>query len=649
MMSNSSVSFQLRRQQYLSRRDAGVGDARPPTPAGSAEVADPDVAGQVRRIIAGRQLVAWFQPIVDLAQGRIFGHEGLIRGPSDSPLHSPLNLFSAAEGVGLREEVEHLARQVTLESFKRLALPGRLFLNVSPECLLLTTARSGATLRYIRELGLDPKRIVIELTENQPTFDFEMMREAVRHYRAMGFSIAIDDLGQGFSSLRLWSELRPEFVKIDRHFVQGVDGDAVKRQFLESLQEIAVRSGSSVIAEGIETRGEMGTVARAGVGFGQGYWFARPQAVPAVALGEATLADLRGVGQPRHSNRVDAPVVRDGRRRVRGPLATDVMRQVPVADRDMTTEEVFAIFEAHPQLQSLPVLHGGRPVGLISRLSLIDRYARPFRRELYGKKPCTVVMDAAPLLVDAGTSLQDLSFLLAEGDQRHLADGFLVVADGRYRGFGSGHDVVREITHMQIEAARHTNPLTGLPGNLPLNECIGAWLDAGADFMACYCDLDHFKPFNDVYGYSRGDELIRALADILRRQCDAAEDFIGHIGGDDFMVLFAGAAWEDSCRRILDEFERVSAAFFSAEDRRQGGYFTENREGQRVFVPLASLSLGVVHVEAARFSAYHQVAAAAALAKKEAKMVAGNSIFVERRLPAPGCAAEIDRPLPAPV
>lgn len=628
MMSSSSLSFHLRRQNYLGRAESpDIIKLAPQKDAGQAAL-----ASHLRQIIDTAQLTPLFQPIVNLARGSIFGFEGLIRGPSNSPLHSPVQLFGVAEANGMLEEVEHKARTITLARYQQLRLPGRLFLNVSPESLLSATGRSGRTLQTVRGLGIDPSRIVIELTENQPTFDFELMREAVRHYRAMGFSIAIDDLGQGFSSLRLWSELRPEFVKIDRHFIQDVDGDAVKRQFLNSIQEIARGAGSTVIGEGIETRGEMAVVAATGIALGQGYWFARPSATPALDLTETVRAELCNGGE-------DARGIRSQRY---APKAASMIREVPTVDRNATTEAAYDIFETHPDLHSLPVLHQGQPVGLINRLTLIDRFARPFRRELYGRKPCTMVMDAQPLLVEADTSLQDLSFLLAETDQRHLADGFLVVENGRYRGFGSGHDVVREITRLQIEAARHTNPLSGLPGNLPLNECIEAWLEKQADFHACYCDLDHFKPFNDVFGYSRGDEMIRCLADTLRAHCDPRSEFLAHIGGDDFMVLFSSDDWEQRCHSILDHFGRAAEGFFSDEDRARGGYFADNRQGERILVPLVSLSLGVVHVESAQFSAYHQVSAAAAVAKKEAKKIPGNSISVERRRITPGPALAVE-------
>ncbi|MFA5826181.1 MAG: EAL domain-containing protein, partial [Gallionellaceae bacterium] len=189
----------------------------------------------LHEILQQRKLTALFQPLLDLNSGEFLGYEGLIRGPADSPLHSPAKLFSAALQQDLSLELEMLCRQIVLESFARLGLPGSLFLNVSPETLMHPSFKNGQTLEFMAQLGISPERVIIEITENQPTFDFVAMRSALLHYRAMGFKIAIDDLGEGFSSLRLWSELRPEFIKIDMHFVQGVDNDPVKLQFLKSI------------------------------------------------------------------------------------------------------------------------------------------------------------------------------------------------------------------------------------------------------------------------------------------------------------------------------------------------------------------------------------------------------------------------------
>ena len=133
---------------------------------GNLALAQDHAMTPLQEIIAQRKLSALFQPIVDLKSGEFIGFEGLIRGPADSPLHSPINLFGAAEQQGLSLEVEMLSRQIMLETFARQKLPGSLFLNVSPEALAHPSFKNGQTLEFMRKLDIDPARVVIEITEN---------------------------------------------------------------------------------------------------------------------------------------------------------------------------------------------------------------------------------------------------------------------------------------------------------------------------------------------------------------------------------------------------------------------------------------------------------------------------------------------------
>jgi EAL domain-containing protein (putative c-di-GMP-specific phosphodiesterase class I) len=238
-----------------------------------------DTRSMLQDILKQRNLSAVFQPILDLSGEGYIGFEGLIRGPANSPLHSPVNLFGAAQQFGLSLETEMLSRQIVLEAFARLKLPGRLFLNVSPSVLTHPSFKNGQTLEYMRQLGITPDQVTIEITENQPTDDLTLMRDALLHYRSMGFKIALDDLGEGFSSLRLWSELHPEFVKIDKHFIKDADSDPLKRQFLRSFQQIADSSSCQIIAEGIETEEHFQTLAKMGCNYAQGYLISKPMPV----------------------------------------------------------------------------------------------------------------------------------------------------------------------------------------------------------------------------------------------------------------------------------------------------------------------------------------------------------------------------------
>ncbi len=581
------------------------------------------LAGHLREIIARRHLSALLQPIIQMGSGEIIGYEGLIRGPSDSPLHSPLNLFKVARANGLTVEIEHLCRQIVLERFAELALPGKLFLNVSPECLLQHGAPHGNTLDFIRKMGIHPDRVIIELTENQPTYDYELMREAVLHYRQMGFQIAIDDLGEGFSSLRLWSELRPEYVKIDMHFIQGINNDPVKLQFVRSIQQIAEKSDTLVIAEGIETQAELLVLRDLGVAYGQGYHLGRPHASPATALPAEVVKALgrNGVAVYPQKTGVEKSSV----------TILKLLHRVASIAPAMSNNEVYELFMKDPKLIIIPVVDQGVPLGLLSRFEMIDHFARPYQRELYGKKSCKAFMDARPIIADKDTSLQDLSFSMVQADAHHLSNGFIITDQGRYLGMGTGHDLMREITQMQINAARYANPLTQLPGNVPINEHIDRLLESGTRFWVCYCDLDHFKPFNDVYGYRKGDDVIQLTGQILSEQCDPNRDFIGHIGGDDFMILFQSEDWESRSLAILEQFGNAIERFYSTEDRERGGYLSEDRQGKKVFYSLISLSLGAIKVEPHQYYSHHQIATAATESKKQAKKIHGNSLFIDRR------------------
>lgn len=581
------------------------------------------LATQLDDILRQRRLNALFQPILCMHSGDILGYEGLIRGPSDSPLHAPLNLFKTAHGAGRSAELETLCCRVVVERYTELNLPGKLFLNVSPESLPHQRAERDRISRYMEELGITPDQVIIELTENQPTYDYDHLRSAVRCCREMGFEIAIDDLGEGFSSLRLWSEIRPDYVKIDMHFIQGINQDPVKLQFVRSIQEIAERSNSKVIAEGIEFEAELLVIRDLGIACGQGYHIARPHATPGKVIRTDIVNSLRSGGMIQAPNKSLYSM---------GSVTVEkLLTHIPSVTVDHTCNQVYHLLGLEPRQDVVPVLHGQRPVGIITRSRLLDHFARPYLRELWGKRSCTAVMDNEPLIVDRGTSLQELSRIMVDGERHHLSNGCIITDGGLYVGMGSGQDLMRELTQMQINAARYANPLTFLPGNVPINEQIEKLLQDDIPFCACYVDLDHFKPFNDVYGYRKGDDIIQLCARILSSHCDLQQDFIGHIGGDDFILLFQSNDWELRCRRIMEAFSAAVSAHYTASHREQGGYVTEDRAGRRAFHPLLSISIGALKVPAGLYDSHHQIAASLTEAKRESKKINGSSLFIERR------------------
>jgi diguanylate cyclase (GGDEF)-like protein len=581
-----------------------------------------DLGRELRAIIAENRLKPHFQPILDLRTARMHGYEGLTRGPSDSLLHSPLNLFKVAHLTGCLAELEVACCRSLLEAFQGSGQAGRLFLNISPGSLSLAPFLALFQPDVLEGLGIAPDRIVIELTETQPTYDFTQLAKTAGLFRDLGFAIALDDLGEGFSSLRLWSELRPEYVKIDKHFISGVSQDPVKHQFLRSLRDIAAKTGARVVAEGIELEADLAVVQDLDLDLGQGYLFGRPAPAPHPALPSTVLAVPRRPA-------LDGSVWFRNHRFTAERLLQEIRPLAP----ELPTWKVQERFVQEPDLQSAPVVRDGVPLGLINRHAFLDRMARPFSREVYGKRPCEALMDRSILVVDQATTLHALSNLIVESDPRHILHGFVITRDGRYAGMGSGHDLMREITGMQIQAARYANPLTGLPGNVPINEHLDELLHQDFPFVAAYCDLDHFKPYNDVHGYRQGDEVIQWTGRLLETVAEPGLDFVGHIGGDDFLLVLRSEDWERRCRELLTLFEAGKGRFFSAEERAKGGYTSEDRLGRPVHHPLLSLSVGAVRVPQGAYPSHHEIAAAAATAKKEAKRIEGSSLFVERRTP----------------
>ncbi|MDI1363184.1 GGDEF domain-containing protein [Methylotenera sp.] len=569
-------------------------------------------------IVQSNLLTAVFQPILDMQQAKIIGYEGLIRGPATSVLHTPIELFRVARACGMVAEVEYLSRRTVLESFAKQNLSGKIFLNVSPDVLLQPDSKNGETLKYLEELGLQPNQVIIELTENAQALDYQLLRDATQHYRNMGFEIAIDDLGEGFSGLRLWSEIRPEYVKVDKHFIHNIHLDPVKMQFARSIQEIAAKSGALVIAEGIEIQDELMAIRDLGITYGQGYHIGRPSILPSQVVPTEITKSLMRI-----------EISRENLLQNRATVEKLLKHVSPVAPT-CNNEDVFKMFDMNADLYALPVVVDGRPIGLIGRNMMINDYARPYRRELYGRKPCEMMMDRSAIIVDQMISLQELSDLILKSDPRHLSIGFIITDNGIYRGMGSGHDLLRIISQMQINAARYANPLTMLPGNVPISEQIDSLLESGVSFVACYCDLDNFKPFNDVYGFKKGDEVIQLTGRLLTEVC-GPYDFLGHIGGDDFIVLFQSEHWETRCEEFLSKVSDTFPQFYTSVDQQRGGIETEDRQGERRFHSILSISIGALIVEPDHYPSHHEVSAACVNAKKQAKKIPGNNLFIERR------------------
>ncbi|MEC5386778.1 phosphodiesterase [Uliginosibacterium sp. H3] len=570
-------------------------------------------AEDVSALIADNALTAVFQPLINLAESSFFGFESLVRGPQDSALRNPDNLFAAAEREGCVVELELHCCRIAIREFAREHASGKLLMNMSPRAVLgLSEQQREELADYARRMGILPSRLIIELTEHDRVAQPHVLKAALAPWRKAGMLLALDDFGDGKSSLRAWTELRPDLVKIDKHFVKGVHADNERFEVLRVLKHISETFGGKLVAEGIEDEADLAVLRDMGIMYGQGYLLGRPQAQPARELPRIVLDILQSS---------QLAVFPDIRVATHSSLTAETLiASIAPVGTSTTNNDLAQRFREQPGLHALAIVSDDlQPLGLINRQAFMDRYAQPFHKELYGRKSCTTMMNAAPLVIEQGTPLMSLVDVLRGDDQRYLVDGFIISHEGRYAGLGTGERLVRAVSELRIEAARHANPLTALPGNIPISEHIDRLLRANVEFVACYCDLRHFKPFNDCYGYWRGDEMIRMVAGLLMASCDPLRDFVGHVGGDDFIMLMQSDDWEERCRAAIVEFAERSRALFDNEARERGGIDSEDRHGNPCFFPLSSLIIGVVRVRPGRFGRAKDVATAAAASKRAAK------------------------------
>ncbi len=556
-----------------------------------------------------------FQPIYSLCEQHILGYEALTRGPAESLLNTPLQLFAAAREMGQLCELDRFCRQLACSRFQQLQLQGLLFLNVSPESLLDPEHQPGRTLKLLNTLGLCPSRVVIELTEHAPGQNFALLEKALRHYRAMGFRIALDDLGSGFSSLRLWSELRPDYVKIDRHFIEGIHQDAVKREFVSSIVKMAGASRAQVIVEGVEQPEELAALISMGVDLVQGYLLSPPQEQPPHEAG-GLLSRLLPTDAETPATDI--------------PLLALLLPQ-PGVPHSTSISQVLERFQQQANLNSLAVLDAqDRPMGIVHRQPLAEAMLRPFASDLLGRKPISRLMSEDFLAVEQDQSLQQVSRLLTSRARQRIDEDFLILNKGTYQGLGRVIDVLHQITGQQLQQARHANPLTLLPGNVPIQQCLTRLLTQQRAMVVCYVDIDHFKPFNDLYGYAKGDEVLLCLAQCLRECVDLSCDFVGHIGGDDFLLAFGSLNWRSRLNNLQMDFQRESRRFYRAEHLQEGCFTAINRKGRWEEYPLLSLSLGVVTLSSAACSKFDEaeLASLASEAKRHAKAVPGYSLHI---------------------
>jgi len=260
------VSTQLRRVLEEARADCRH----------QAEVARRDQRQDLLETILDRRIYSVYEPIVEVESRTVFGYEALARGPEGTHYHSPAALFTAAEEHELIYELDGVCRESGLSGAVDFPSGTKLFLNIRPTTIHDPNFQEDRLTETLAKSKLAPTDVVFEISEQESIRTFGAFCEIRDYYRGLGFQFALDDMGAGYAGLEELLEIDPDYIKIDRSMVSGVDRDPARQDILAAVLQLADKMGAQVIGEGLDTLEELEMLGRLGIRFGQGWLFGHP-------------------------------------------------------------------------------------------------------------------------------------------------------------------------------------------------------------------------------------------------------------------------------------------------------------------------------------------------------------------------------------
>lgn len=565
----------------------------------------------IEMIIAQEAIKPVFQPIISLRDGSLIGHEALSRITDKSEKYNIEKLFKIAVKGNMTWALERLCRRKALtEIFKKHPKNycHKLFLNVSPGIIYDMKFRTGFTSEYIDKYSTQTDQIVFEITEREAVTDHKGFINLISHYKLQGYQIAIDDVGSGYSGLNLVCDIQPHYIKIDMNIVRNIHRNNIKSAVVKGLVELSNLTNIKLIAEGIETSEELESLINLGVHYGQGYLTGYPMNEPHEASYEI-LSLIRELNFKKHTmnnNNITSYYIRN--------IANKGMTISP----NVSVDDIMKHFEKHQHLVGVCVEYEGRVLGIITKEKLMSRLSGRFGFSLNQHKEVTSIMDNNFLEVDTLMPINTVSKMAMERDHERLYDFIVILENGLYYGIVTIRDLLQKATEIDVTMARSANPLTGLPGNIIIEKEIAHCIQEKNQYTIIYIDLDNFKAYNDVYGFENGDLVIKEISAILQEKAKT-DGFVGHVGGDDFVMIFKRPVEKSLLSEIESDFERRVLAYYSDDDKKRGFIIAHDRDGNTDRFPMLSVTIVSVSSDEKTYTSNYELSKDLAARKKSSK------------------------------
>lgn len=576
---------------------------------------------ELMKILDQKLITSVFQPIVNLQNGEVFGYEALSRGPVESRLARPDKLFEVAEKYKSLWKLDYFCRRMAILKAKDLLKDKMLFINVDPKVLYDKKFHQGSTLKLLKKCKMNRKNIVFEVSEKTAINDYDGFQAILENYRMQGYKIALDDMGSGYSGLTLLAKSSPQFIKIDIALIKDIDKDKVKQAIVKALINFSHSTNIKIIAEGIEKIEELQILIDLGVEYGQGFYLGKPIPFIADILPRIKESIKFNFGKK------EEKIMNSRLHLCLGEIATN---QTTFSSQTMGSEILNYLQNAQERLDII-LVDEKKPMGLLSQEVFYSKLATTYGISVYSNRPVNLLMDKKPLLLDFSTSIEEAAKQAMQREPNKIYDSLIVVRGHEYYGTVTIKKLLEITTQIEINRAKYANPLTGLPGNIMIDLEIKRYITEFIPFVAIYVDLDNFKTYNDLYGFEEGDGVLVNTANILRESLTLCSNdfFLGHIGGDDFIILLKGEKAEAVCTQIIKRFDKKVKNFYSIEHQKQQYVITKDRSGKIDKFPLMSISLAVLSIKNNANLDAKTLAARAAKVKKSCKEIYKSNFIMQ--------------------
>ncbi|KOA18294.1 phytochrome-like protein cph2 [Clostridium homopropionicum DSM 5847] len=581
-----------------------------------------EMLAELNNILKNGNITSVFQPIVSLKDASVLGYEALSRGPKGSSLEFPDKLFKLAAIHNKSWELESLCRVKALENAKSIHKDKLLFINVDPLIFKDEKFKKGFTKEFLLKHNISPESIIFEITEKTAIEDYKSFSMALNNYTEQGYQIAIDDTGSGYSGLKTLYETKPHYIKIDMDLIRDIDKDYFKQALIKSLVMFAKSTNMKVIAEGIETEEELSTLINLNVHAGQGYYINKPSTSFSSASENAisTILKYNKLKNDKYS--------------YFNHCIGQICSFEPSFAPEETCQKIKDFVNKSPT-KGACIVKNNKPVGSVMKYSLDSVMASQYGFSVFSKRPISLIMDHSPLVVDYHTPVSEVSKIAMEREHNKVYDCVIVVKESEYYGLVTIKKLLEFTTEMERNYAKELNPLTGLPGNTIIEKVLNDVRKVNNHSCILYFDLDNFKAYNDVYGFEKGDKLLKFTSKLLQNNLKKKfpfNSFLGHIGGDDYIGIVENSLdkCEELCSYIINEFDKNVVKFFNRNDVLNGFIESTDRQGNRTTFNLTSLSIAGLYGNFNNFSSSEEISKLAAKIKKEAKAITGSSKVIKK-------------------